>query len=258
MERALVGTSWKMNKTMAEAESYVSQLKKNLSRPGRCQLFVVPPFTHLWRMKDLLRDTPILLGAQNMHWEPEGPFSGEISPRMLAEIGVDIVEMGHSERREHFNETDFTVNKKVLSALAHGLTPLVCVGENKDEKECGAARDVIARQVRIALHGVDALACERVWVAYEPVWAIGVGGTPAEPSYASEQHSHIRSLIKGLFGEIRGKKLPILYGGSVNVENAVAFLSQPEIDGLFIGRAAWEASSFVQIIKVIENSLEEI
>jgi triosephosphate isomerase len=257
VKRALLGTSWKMNKTLAEAEAYVAHLKKALRRSDRYQVFIVPPFTHLWRMKELLRKTPILLGAQNMHWEPEGPFTGEISPKMLAEIGVDIVELGHSERRAYFNETDFTVNKKVLAALAHDLTPLVCVGERKDEKDFGAAREVVGRQVRIALHGVNAVTCERVWIAYEPVWAIGVDGIPAEPVYASELQSHIRTTVTELFGETQGSKVPILYGGSVSLQNAAELVRQPNVDGLFVGRAAWEAESFVGIINAVGRSLAE-
>jgi len=258
VKRALLGTSWKMNKTLAEAEAYVAHLSEALRPSDRYQVFIVPPFTHLWRMKELLRNTPILLGAQNMHWEPEGAFTGEISPKMLAETGVDIVELGHSERRTYFNETDFTVNKKVLAALAHDLTPLVCVGETEDEKDFGAAREVVGRQVRIALHGIKAVSCERIWIAYEPVWAIGVGGIPAGPAYAGEIQSHIRITVKELFGEAQGDKVPILYGGSVSLQNAAELIRQPNVDGLFIGRAAWEAESFLTIISAVDRALADM
>ena len=248
MRKVTFGATWKMNKTLAEAVAYADCLKQAHVAGENVAVFVVAPFTHLCEMRAALDGSGILLGAQNMHWADAGAFTGEISPVMLREIGVDVVELGHSERRQYFNETDYTVNQKVLAALAHGLTPLVCVGEHRAEREYGVANEVVARQVKIALHGVPPEQCGQVWIAYEPVWAIGEGGTPAEPSVAAEMHVHIRRVLVGLYGRERGELPPILYGGSVSRANAADLLSQPAVDGLFLSRAALDPNDFVEII----------
>jgi triosephosphate isomerase len=255
--KVLLGTSWKMNKTRPEAFTYITQLKESLGLLKPFTIFVLPPFTLLWQVKELLQGTSILIGAQNMHWERSGPYTGEISPLMLEDIGVDIVEIGHSERRDYFGETDLIVNKKVLSALKHGLIPLICVGEKQVEREHGRSQEVVHRQLVAALQDVHLPHTDGVWIAYEPVWAIGEGGIPAEPSYASDIQSEIRQILVDQFGEETGEKIPILYGGSVNVENAVAFLREPNIDGLFLGRAGWEVGSFLEIIRQVRQAFSE-
>ena len=256
-QRFYVGTSWKMNKTAAEAEKYVLELKRWLPVTPHCQVFIAAPFTAWWKAVEAVQGSSIMVGAQNMHWADEGPFTGEVSPRMLNETGVHLVELAHSERRAYYNETDQDVNKKVKAALAHGLIPLVCIGERQSDKNFGVSADFLAIQVRIALHGLTLSQAERVWIAYEPVWAIGVGGTPAEPSYADVMQAHIRNVLLDLFGPDSGLHIPILYGGSVSQENAAELACQPNIDGLFIGRAGLQVETFLEIISRVSSTLEQ-
>lgn len=257
MRQIWIGTTWKMNKTLSEAMRYFEYIKKNLPLPDRMRIFLVLPFTLLSQARDILTGTGILLGAQNMHWETAGEFTGEISPLMLADIGVDLVELGHSERRTYFNEDDYSVNKKVLAALAHNLIPLICVGEHLIEKEHGVAKEVVSRQVKIALHGVREEHCERILIAYEPVWAIGKQGIPASAQDADEIQAHIREVLIQAFGPKQGQKVPILYGGSVQLANASSFVMRPNVDGLFIGRAGLEPQSFLDILYNTRASLPE-
>lgn len=259
MKPIYLGTNWKMHKTIRESEAYARVLKDACGTiPEGFTIFIIPPFLSLPKVSEILKGTSIKVGAQNMHWEPQGPFTGEISPVMLKEIGIEIVEIGHSERRQYFGETDFTVNKKVLSALSHRLTPLVCVGEPAVEKSYGVQREYVLRQVRIALHGVSPEDLRRILLAYEPVWSIGESGVPAEPAYVESMHRWIRESLSSQFGEERTRPVPILYGGSVNSENAAAFLRQRHVDGLFIGRAAWEANDFLRIIRDMERQRVEV
>lgn len=258
MRQRWIGTGWKMNKTLGEAEAYARSLRDFVQRtPVSLQLFVVPPFTALDRVCQTLGSTPIKVGAQNMHWQERGAFTGEISPLMLKDCGVHLVELGHSERRAAFGETDFTLNAKVQAALQHDLVPLICVGETASEKEYGAARETVTRQVKIALHGVTASAARRVILAYEPVWAIGDNGIPSEPGYANAMHRAIRQACADLWEDAVARDIPILYGGSVNAENAVPFVQQDEVDGLFIGRAAWDVGSFIRIIQLVDAAIGE-
>jgi len=256
MREIWIGTGWKMNHLMEDAEEYCQALQDfyQFSLPW-VNLFVVPPFTVLQRVCHLLEGTPVWVGAQNMHWEDQGAYTGEISPRMVKDCGARLVELGHSERRAYFGETDFTVNRKVLSALRHGLRPLVCVGETAEEKQAGVAKEVIARQVKISLFGVDPAQVDQILLAYEPIWAIGDKGVPAEPQYASQMHGWIRKQVADLFGPAHAAKLPVLYGGSVNQKNSEAFMEKPEVDGLFIGRSAWSPDSFIEIIRKVEECL---
>ncbi len=240
-----------MNHTVGEAEAYAVALRQFLKEtPIPMQLFIVPPFTALKRVCELLEDSPVLVGAQNMHWEDNGALTGEISPLMVKECGAQLVELGHSERRAEFGETDWTVNRKVLSALRHGLRPLVCVGETARDREFGAQAETVVRQVRIALHEVTADRMKEVILAYEPVWAIGEAGTPALPGDANTMQGVIRKAVASLFGDSVARNLPILYGGSVSANNAAALLAEPEVNGLFIGRAAWDVEGFIEIIRL--------
>jgi L-erythrulose 1-phosphate isomerase len=254
MRRIYFGTNWKMHKTIRESEEYAGVLKGSVDTlPEHFSVFIIPPFLSLPRVCEIFSGTRIRVGAQNMHWEPEGAFTGEISPPMLQEIGVRIAEIGHSERRQYFGETDATVNKKVLSALRHGLTPLVCVGEPAVEKDYGAAKPYVLRQVTIALKDVSPEDVQKVLLAYEPVWSIGESGVPAEPAYAESMHTWIRELLIERYGEEKAEAVPVLYGGSVNPKNAGPVLLRKNIDGLFIGRAAWEAHKFLAIIRDMEK-----
>lgn len=252
MKSIMIGTSWKMNKPLSEALRYCETLAARL--PGvlhpAIQPFFIPPFTAIHPVTDFLRrhDLPCLTGAQNMHYAEQGAWTGEISASMIVETGATLVELGHSERRAAFNETDEALNKKVHTALRHGLRPLLCVGDSAQEKEWGVSQESVVRQMKIALHGLTAQQAAQTVVAYEPVWAIGEQGIPATPQEAGEIHQALRAALCQRFGAETGARIPLLYGGSVNHDNAVALLEQQDIDGLFIGRAAWDAESYCALL----------
>ncbi|MFK0689711.1 triose-phosphate isomerase [Mesorhizobium sp. IMUNJ 23033] len=241
-----VGTSWKMNKTLAEALDFARALAGFV--PGfdeRIQPFVIPPFTAVREVKAALSSTRIKVGAQNMHWADAGAWTGEISPVMLEDCGLDLVELGHSERREHFGETDHAVGLKTAAAVKHGLVPLICVGETFAEREGGKADAVLTAQVQGALQFLDGEAKgAKLLFAYEPVWAIGDKGIPASSDYADRQQALIKKVAGGLLPSVP----PVLYGGSVNPQNAAELIGQPNVDGLFIGRSAWQAEGYIDIL----------
>jgi L-erythrulose 1-phosphate isomerase len=252
-----IGTGWKMNFLLAEAEAYIAKLRDYFrSTPeNTVTVFLVPPFTVLRKVCELAEGLPVLVGAQNMHWQYSGAYTGEISPAMVKDCGADLVELGHSERRSMFGETDFTVNKKVHAALTYGLKPLICVGESAPEKEFGASLESVLRQVKIALHGVSMEHMGEVIIAYEPVWAIGEGSTPAEPGYANFIHAAIRKSLAEMCGQATAERVPVLYGGSVNLENARKLISESEIDGLFVGRTAWKAEGLIELVEIGATAL---
>jgi len=245
-----MGTNTKMFKTAAEAERFAADLcalTADISRDG-FELFVIPGYTALERA-NAARDRRLLtLGAQNMCWEERGQFTGEISPLMLQEAGCDLVMIGHSERRHIFMETDEQERAKVRCALDHGLRALLCVGETEEEKTAGRTEEVLRTQLEVGFRDVAADECGRLWVAYEPVWAIGVNGKPVSVDYADRTLSFIRRVLTELFGEA-GRGVPVFYGGSVNPENAVPLSRCRDIDGLFIGRSAWDAAKFNALIR---------
>lgn len=248
-----IGTSWKMNKTRAEAREFAEALKVSpFANTAAAQPFVIPPFPYIAEVADLFAGTRVKIGAQNMHWDDQGAWTGEVSPLMVKDCGAHLVELGHSERRTFFNETDETVARKVKAALKHGLIALVCIGDTREEYNAGATADVLARQTRLALRDVGKDAPGKVIIAYEPVWSIGEGGIPADPDFANEQHRR----IKALTAEVAGAPLPVLYGGSVNLQNCVELAGKSDIDGLFIGRSAWNASGYIGIIEAVTRSLE--
>jgi L-erythrulose 1-phosphate isomerase len=243
-----LGTGWKMNKTRAEAAAYAATLRAApdlASLP--LQFFVLPPFTALAEVAAALESTPVMVGAQNCHWAEAGAWTGEISAGQVADCGAILVELGHSERRAHFGETDALINAKVKAALAAGLTPLVCVGETAEERDLDAAAVTVARQARMALSGLAPADAARVLLAYEPVWAIGDGGEPATPAYAGA----IQGAIKSAVLDLAGQSPTVLYGGSVNPANAEALAAEPEIDGLFVGRAAWQAEGLLGLARQV-------
>ena len=241
-----IGTSWKMNKTLAEARAFAEGLiAAEGARDPRIQRFVIPPFTAAREVKAMLRDTTVKVGAQNMHWADEGAWTGEISPLMLKDCGLDLVELGHSERREHFGETDETVGRKTRAAARHGLTPLICIGETLAQREAGRARAVLETQVRGALAKLDAAQKSApILFAYEPVWAIGVNGIPASSGYADARQAEIIAVAE----DALGRRVPCLYGGSVNPDNCRELIACPHVDGLFIGRSAWKVEGFLDIL----------
>ena len=243
---AWIGTSWKMNKTLAEAMDFAQKLMGAEDElDPRIQRFIVPPFTAAREVARLLEPTSVKVGAQNMHWADAGAWTGEISPVMVKDCGLDLVELGHSERREFFNETDDRVGLKVEAAVRHGLIPLVCIGETLNQRQEGRAQEVLEAQVRGALsHLSNDQKGATVWFAYEPVWAIGENGIPATSDYADERQAEIIAVVN----EVLGRKVPCLYGGSVNPDNCEELISCPHIDGLFIGRSAWEVSGYIDIL----------
>lgn len=255
MKKVLLGTNFKMHKTINETIEYVSELNKLTNKLDKMQFFIVPSFVSLSEVKKTIKDTNILLGAQNMHWDDEGAYTGEISPVMLKEVGVDIIELGHSERRQYYNETDFTVNKKVLSSLKFDFTTLICVGEPLIYKEYGTSYEYLSLQIKIALKAVEEKDMKKVWIAYEPLWAIGEKGIQAEPSYIGEIHDSMRKVLIELYGEKIGHEVPILFGGSVNYNNSAEYLKLSNVDGLFIGRAAWDAKKFSLIAKMLNDTV---
>ncbi len=234
--RKFVCGNWKMHRTAAEAGG------------GAVQVAIAPVFTALPAVAAALRGSPVELAAQDVHWEPKGAFTGEISAPMLAEVGCRHVIVGHSERRQYFGETDETVRKKVGAVLAANLLPIVCVGELLAEREAGQTLDVVARQVRGGLGGLPASALAAVTVAYEPVWAIGTGKT-ATSAQAQEVHAAIRGLLRELGGAATGDAIRIQYGGSVKPENAAELMSQPDVDGALVGGASLKAKDFLAIVK---------
>lgn len=250
-KRPLIGTSWKMNKTRVEAEHYVSELVRALDAARHdVEVFVLPSHTALGTVCEMAAGQPLMVGAQNMHWEDGGAYTGEISPTMVRECGASIVELGHFERRTFFGETDWDVNRKVLSAIRHGLVPLVCVGETQAHHDFSVAHDVVAYQTKIALHGIPEAKVTDVIVAYEPGWAIGAKGTHASADEVNRTHAIIRAAIESKYGRESASRVRILYGGGVTSDNAAEFAMQPELDGLFVGRAALDARSFLEILDV--------
>ena len=243
-ERFFIGTSWKMNKTLGEATAYADALAKAESDP-RIQRFVIPPFTAIREVKARLAHVDVLVGAQNMHWDDQGAWTGEISPLMLADCGMDIVELGHSERRAHFGETDETVGLKTEAAVRHGMIPLICIGETEAEKDAGRADDVLQKQVEAALSRLtETQKKAEIIFAYEPVWAIGERGHPATPDYAEARQARIIETTR----LVTGRELPCLYGGSVNPGNCAEMLACDHVDGLFIGRSAWQVEGYLDIL----------
>jgi triosephosphate isomerase len=250
-----IGTSWKMHKTLAEAQDFARGLQAGLPAVDpRIQPFVIPPFTAVREVKATLAGTRVKVGAQNMHWEDEGAWTGEISPLMLTDCGLDLVELGHSERRAHFGETDATVGLKVAAAVRHGLVPLICIGETLADRDGGRADAVLATQTRAAL---DRIPADRrgapVLLAYEPVWAIGVNGIPATAEYADARQARIADVAR----DVMGRNVPCLYGGSVNPGNCAELIACPHVDGLFIGRSAWAVAGYLDILARCAATLKE-
>ncbi len=248
-----VGTSFKMNKTLAEALAFASRLAEaDRDSDPLIQRFIIPAFTAVREVKRALSGTSVKVGAQNMHWEDAGAWTGEVSAPMLKDCELDLVELGHSERREYFGETDETVGFKVAAAVRHGLTPLICIGETLHQRQSGLADAVLRKQVEAALAPVADMADAQVLLAYEPVWAIGVNGIPATADYASERHGKIADVAMGVLG----RQVPVLYGGSVNPQNCEELIAQAHIDGLFIGRSAWSVDGYLDILRRVAAAIE--
>lgn len=237
-----------MYKTVAEARHLVSEMVAGLEGVTNVQRVLCPPFTDLLAVAALLEGTGIELGAQNMHWEEAGAFTGEISPVMVAELCKYVI-LGHSERRAYFGETDESVNRKVKAALAHNLTPIVCVGETLDENEAGRTEEVVSRQMLAGLDGVQLSAGQELVIAYEPVWAIGTGRAATAEGANAVIAGVIRPALAKLFGDQIAQATRVLYGGSVKASNAAEFFGQPDIDGALVGGASLKAQEFTEIAR---------
>lgn len=244
----LMAGNWKMHGTRAEAIALAEGIKAGVAGLAQREVLVAPPFTVLEAVARVISGTPILLAGQNLHWEPKGAFTGEVSAPMLRDAGCTHVIIGHSERRQFFGETDDSVAKKVASAQAGGLIPIVCVGETLEEREAGQTLEVIGRQLRHGLLGRDAAAICALVIAYEPVWAIGTGKV-ATPEQAQAVHAFIRGTLVELAGTAAEGACRILYGGSVKPDNVDALMRQPDIDGALVGGASLQVESFVRIAK---------
>ena len=246
MRTPIIAGNWKMNKTPGEAAVLVEELKP-LVADAKIEVVVCPPFVDLVAAAEGLKGSNIALGAQNMHWEEHGAFTGEIAPDMLKELGVTHVIIGHSERREYFAETDETVNKKVWSALAKGFTPIVCVGETLEQREKGITQKLVEGQTKALFAGVNEVEAKKVVIAYEPIWAIGTGKT-ATAEEANEVIGWIRDTVRGLYDMTVSEAVRIQYGGSMKPGNAAELMAQPEIDGGLIGGASLSAADFAAIV----------
>lgn len=249
MRKIIIAGNWKMNNDLSQSEKLIVELKNLLqNEKPNCDVIVCPPYTSLSEASKLLTGTDIKLGAQNMYFEDNGAFTGEVSASMLKSVGCEYVILGHSERRTIFGESDELINKKIKKALSAGLIPIFCIGELLSERETGITNDVIKRQLLAGLNGITEEQMKKIIIAYEPVWAIGTGKT-ATPSQAQEVHEFIRDLIEIEYSLEIANDVTIQYGGSVKPENAKELISQKDIDGALVGGACLKADSFLGIIK---------
>ena len=246
--KTIIAGNWKMNKTPAETKVFAEQLKSSLPRAKRCSIVLCVPFVDIPIALKLLKDSRIAVGAQNLHWAEHGAYTGEISASMLADLDVKYVIIGHSERRSYCNETDRMVNRKLRAALDAGLRPILCVGEDEEQRRLGVTLEHISYQIHTALSGISPEEMRRVVIAYEPIWAIGTGNT-ATPEQAGEVCSAIRGILRKLYGARIARSTTIQYGGSMNAANAEALLAQEDVDGGLIGTASLNADDFLQIIQ---------
>jgi triosephosphate isomerase (TIM) len=246
MRRPIIVGNWKMHKTTAEAVTLAQALRASVADLHDVDIGVAPPFTALSAVAKVLGGSTVFVAAQNLHWEAQGAFTGEVSAAMLTDVGCQRVIVGHSERRQYFAETDATVNKKLRAALNAELDPILCVGETLEQRESNATFGVLEQQIRQGLAEISAAEMPRVVIAYEPIWAIGTGKT-ATPDQAQEVHAFLRSLLGPLYGKALADQVRIQYGGSVNAGNIQVLMTQPDVDGALVGGASLDAASFAQI-----------
>ena len=245
--KTIIAGNWKMNKTMTETRTFAEEFKPLLGKPKWCEVVLCVPTVNLQAALRLFKDTRVAIGAQNMHYEEKGAYTGEVSAEMLRDLGVKYVIIGHSERRQYWNDDDIIVNKKVHAAINAGLRPIICVGESLEQRELGITKELVDLQVKTALAGVPAEKMRHVVIAYEPLWAIGTGKT-ATAEQANEVNEEIRTVIRKLYGARVARSVTILYGGSMNAKNATELLAQPDVDGGLIGGASLNPGDFTTII----------
>lgn len=248
MKKPLIAGNWKMHKTVEEAITFVSELMDRLENVTDRDILLVPPYTALQSISEIIKGTNLLLGAQNLFWEDEGAYTGEISPGMIKSVGCSHVIIGHSERRQYFGETNDTVNLKVKVALKNGLLPLVCIGESLEERETNKTFNVIDTQIKEGLKDSSSDEIQKITIAYEPVWAIGTGKT-ATPEQANEVHSFIKKTLKKIYGNGILSAIRILYGGSVKPDNIDELMAKEDIDGALVGGASLKVDAFERIVK---------
>ncbi|HKJ67868.1 MAG TPA: triose-phosphate isomerase [bacterium] len=249
VRRKVIAGNWKMHKTPEESTFFVENLLRKSLNTEIVDVILCVPFTSLAQVSEMLENEPVGWGAQNMHWEEAGAFTGEISPTMLQSTGCEFVILGHSERRQYYAETDETVGNKVRSALEHTLKPIVCIGESLDQREAGKVEEILDRQLSGAFAGLKKEQLETVTIAYEPVWAIGTG-VNATPDQAVEAHQFIREWLDTSFGDGTGEATTVLYGGSMKPANAESLLEHAAIDGGLIGGASLQADSFSELVSI--------
>jgi triosephosphate isomerase len=247
MRTPLIAGNWKMYKTVAETVKYVKEFRAMVKDISGVEIVIAPPFTALHAAAEAARNSNVGVAAQNLYWEREGAFTGEISATMIAEAGAEYVIIGHSERRTLFGETDASVNRKVAAAFAGGLTPIVCIGETLDQRERNDTFAVLDRQIKEGLEGITSAQVVQLVIAYEPVWAIGTGRN-ATPAQAAEAHGHIRKRLQNWFGADGAELCHVIYGGSVKPENIGDLVSLPDVDGALVGGASLDVKAFYDIV----------
>ena len=248
MRRPIIAGNWKMNKTIEEAVSIAVGLKRKFYTFSEADIVICPPFTALSKVHDQILDSSIMLGAQDMHWEESGALTGEISPGMLKDVGCRYIITGHSERRTIFGETDEDVNKKLKVILKHGMIPIMCIGEQLDERDNGMMLEVLEKQLTRDLKGLTKEQAVRIIIAYEPIWAIGTGRT-ATPQQSQEAHKYIRDFIERLYDRDTAVRIRIQYGGSVKPDNIAQLMAQEDVDGALVGGASLDVNSFTEIVE---------
>ncbi|MFJ7639419.1 triose-phosphate isomerase [Peribacillus sp. NPDC097264] len=248
MRKPIIAGNWKMNKTLSEATGFLEEVNTLIPKADKIDSVVCAPALFLNQLVQSAQGTDVKIGAQNMHYEENGAFTGEISPISLADIGVSYVILGHSERREMFNETDEAVNKKVHAAFKHNLTPIVCCGETLEQREAGETNDFVGGQIEKGLAGLTEDQLKQTVIAYEPIWAIGTGKSSSAED-ANEVCAHIRSVVADKFSKEAAEAVRIQYGGSVKPENIKEYMAQPDIDGALVGGASLKPDSFLQLLE---------
>lgn len=252
MRKPVIAANWKMYKTVSESRIFVKEVIPACESFTAVEMILCPTFLSLSHMSEDLQGTPIKLGAQNLFWEKEGAYTGEVSPYLLSELGVTYGIIGHSERRGYFQETDLQVNKKVMAALSFNVKPILCIGESLEQKEQGITKKIIESQLEQGFLGLDLSSAEHLTIAYEPIWAIGTGRS-ASVEDAREVIAFIRQWVSRFFSPEISEKMPLLYGGSVNPDNIGDFLARQEIDGALIGGASLKADAFIKMVTIANN-----
>ncbi len=250
MRKYLIAANWKMNKTPSESIEFLHDLQKKLTNQEKGEILICPPYTSIYAMIQYTDNFNVHIGAQDVHWENDGAYTGKISCRMLKELNCEYVIIGHSEQRTYFYETDETVNKKVMKVLEYKMTPIICVGETLQERELKKEKEVVTNQLKKGLQNLRA--DQEIVIAYEPVWAIGTGKN-ATPEQAQEMHKLIRELLQDMFNKEFAEKTRIIYGGSLKPENSKEIFSQPDIDGGLIGGASLKVDSYYSILKSVDE-----